>query len=623
MNFAHDATQDDVIESGAVAQRVPALNQQPECEAGVTKNDQLRRMAARGWRLFPVKQRGKKPLIDDWPNQATNDEARLRSWLRRFSNCSWGVATGPGSGVFVLDVDGEEGLNSLVNLEHKACKLPQTLTTRTGRGSHLWLAWPTNGTVVRNSAGKLAPGLDVRGEGGYVVVPPSVHPSGTPYDFADEQVPVAPVPEWLLERIAQGSTAPDPHDGTAAQPQGDAIPEGQRNDVLTSLAGAMRRKGMTPGAIKVALLEENRARCSPPLGDAEVVEIAESISRYEPASPSPRPDRRRPDLLKLSQVEAREVDWLWKPYLASGMLAMLSGDPGAGKTFIGLAISADATTGRVPSTGEPCPPGDVLYLSLENSPPHVLRPRFDSLGGDPSRFHLLRGSVTGEGDRAERSSVRLSDVRLLSDALHQTNARLVIVDPIQSYLGAEVDAHRSNETRPVMDGLSRLAEEHACCILLVRHLGKAPTGKAIHRGLGSIDLTGAVRTELLAGCSPDDPAQRALVQVKSNLGPFGPSLGYTIEGDGKFRWTGETQLTASEILAAEGGETGATAEAEAFLLGTLAQGARLQKDVENEARQHGVSERTLIRAKKKLGVRSRKTSMNGPWEWSLPEGGQQ
>jgi hypothetical protein len=339
----------------------------------------------------------------------------------------------------------------------------------------------------------------------------------------------------------------------------------------------------------------------------------------------PRLSSRHPEILTLSQVEAREVDWLWKPYLANRMLAMLSGDPGAGKTYITLAIAAAITTGREPYTGERRDAADVLYLSVENSPEHVVRPRFDSLGGDPKRFHILQGTITGEGNRAVRGSVRLSDVSLLHDALQRTKAGLVIVDPIQSYLGAEVDAHRSNETRPVMDGLSRVAEEHGCCTWLVRHLGKAPSGRAIHRGLGSIDLSAAVRTELLAGCSPDDPTQRALVQVKSNLGQFGPSLGYTIEADGTFRWTGESELTATALLAPESSEeeTGAMAGAKDFLSTALAQGARLVKDVEAEARQKGIKERTLKRAKKGLRVGSRKCGLTGAWEWSLPEGGQE
>ena len=267
----------------------------------------------------------------------------------------------------------------------------------------------------------------------------------------------------------------------------------------------------------------------------------------------------------------------------------------------------------------------MLYLSVENSAEHVIRPRFDSLGGEPSRFHLLRGSVVGVGDQIKRGSVRLSDMELINEAVLEKHARLVIVDPIQSYLGAEVDAHRSNETRPIMDGLSRIAEDHRCCILLVRHLGKARTGKALYQGLGSIDLTGAVRTELLAGCSPDDPNQRAIVQVKSNLAQSGPSLGYTIEGDGIFRWTGESHLTAAAILAPElsGEETGALADAESFLFTALAQGPLPATAIESLAKQQGISPRTLKRAKERLKVRSLKSSMPGGWEWSLPEGVQQ
>jgi len=339
----------------------------------------------------------------------------------------------------------------------------------------------------------------------------------------------------------------------------------------------------------------------------------------------PRNLLRQPEIINLSQVEAREVDWLWRPYLPNRMLAMLSGDPGAGKTYIAMAISAAVTLGKEPQTHKPGEPADVLCLSMENSPEYVLRPRFDKLGGDPSRFHILRGSVVGEGKHALRDSVKLSDVSLLNDALTKTKARLVIVDPIQSYLGADVDAHRSNETRPVLDGLARLAEEHKCCILLVRHLSKAPTGRAIHRGLGSIDLTGAVRSELLAGSAPDDAAQRALVQVKSNLGQFGASIGYEIQADGTFHWTGESQLTASAILAPElnGEETGPMTEAKDFLLRALSRGARPSRDVQDEAQHEGISERTLKRAKKVLGVVSRKCGMDGIWECALPEGGQE
>lgn len=248
--------------------------------------EQILRMAARGWLLFPVTPCDKRPLIADWPNQATRDESRLQFWLRRFPGCNLGVATGPDSGVFILDVDGEQGLDALANLELRGCVLPKTLMTRTGRGTHVFLEWPPNGAVIRNSAGKLASGLDVRGAGGYAIVPPSVHPNGTAYEFVEENAPIAPAPDWLLEMLTAVSTAPEPNTGTL-QSQADIIPEGQRNQTLMSLAGGMRRRGMTLPAIEAALLAENAERCTPPLREHEVKAIASSASRYQPTPNRP------------------------------------------------------------------------------------------------------------------------------------------------------------------------------------------------------------------------------------------------------------------------------------------------------------------------------------------------
>jgi hypothetical protein len=582
----------------------------------IDQRDQLSRLIARGWQLFPVTKLGKQPAISNWQQEATDDMEKLGVWSNNFPECNWGAMTGPKSHVFVLDVDGEPGAQALRDLQTADLTLPATLTTSTGRGFHLWFQWPTEGKLVRNSAGKLAIGLDVRGLGGYVIVPPSVHSSHAAYKFVDESLPIATAPEWLLERLTQGITTP-PHPALRSD---GIIREGQRNSVLTSFAGAMRRKGMSASAIGAALSTENRQRCEPPLSETEIAQIAQSVSRYDSKPFSEQKVPRRPKLLALSEVTAREVAWIWKPYLAERTLAMLTGDPGAGKTFVSLAIAAAITVGSVPCTGETSSPANVFYLSVENSPDYVVRPRFDSLGGDAKRFTILDGAYSEAG---ELGGIKLSEVDTLRDALRQTQARLVIVDPIQSYLGAEVDAHRSNETRPVMDGLSRLCEEHGCCILLVRHVSKAQTGKAIHRGLGSIDLTGAVRTELLAGSSPNDPSQRALVQLKSNLGRFGTSVGYSIGGEGIFTWTGESRLTAEMMLSSERYEeaTGSRTEAEEFLLDALATGARSANDLIREAEQMHVCKRTLMRAKKKLGVRSTKQGMAGTWEWSLPEGG--
>lgn len=335
------------------------------------------------------------------------------------------------------------------------------------------------------------------------------------------------------------------------------------------------------------------------------------------------PKEMRPDLICLATIAPRAVDWLWKPYIPARMLSMISGDPGAGKTFIALAVAAGFTTGHAPD-GKPCEPINVLYLSVENAPAEVVRPRFDSLGGDASRFYLLPGSVSTKDGEVQHGAISLADVTLLDRALEETGAKLVIVDPIQSYLGANVDVHRSNETRPVMDGLAKLAEKHGCAIVLLRHLSKQSGVKAIFRGLGSIDLTGAVRSEMLAGSLPDDPQARALVHIKNNVGAYGPALGYSIDGEGRFAWTGSSEITADEMLDAPCSpqDRSAVEDAREWLHDFLSTGSKEQQECREKSHGAGIAYATLRRAKNTLRVRSYKAAMSGPWLWALPEGTQ-
>jgi Bifunctional DNA primase/polymerase, N-terminal/Protein of unknown function (DUF3987)/Primase C terminal 1 (PriCT-1) len=253
----------------------------PAAEPNQTQREAaVLRLASRGLRLFPVQARSKHPLIAAWPQQATSEPLRLREWMQKDPHCNWGVATGRDSGIFVLDVDGDQGLAAIEELRKHGYGLPPTLAVKTGRGCHYYFRYPED-ALIRNSAGKLGPGLDIRGDGGYVLVPPSVHPSDTDYQWIHE-VAVAPAPDWLLERLkaqSPSSTSAPVSDGN------DVIPEGERNVSLASLAGTMRKRGMTLGAIEAALLTENVERCKPPLPDAEVREIASSISRHKPAGP--------------------------------------------------------------------------------------------------------------------------------------------------------------------------------------------------------------------------------------------------------------------------------------------------------------------------------------------------
>jgi hypothetical protein len=570
-------------------------------------------LASRGFRLHPCAPRAKTPLLRDWPTLASCDAEVIRGWAAAHPGCNWGLACGADSCVWVLDVDGDEGKAALQKLIEKYGKLPETLSARTGKGGHLY--WSYAESTIRNSASKVGGGLDVRGDGGYVLVPPSVHPSGRWYEWVDPTVPVAEAPQWLvcLAAAEVPSLTRPPASRTIVE-----IGPGQRHKRLTHVIGRMLNDGMNTAAVEAAAMAEN-ATFAPSKPEADVRKlVADMVGRYVPDESPTRSMPKRADLLTLADVQARAVDWLWQPYLPAGMLAMLSGDPGAGKTYLALAIAAALTIGRVPYSPQKCAPLDVLYMSLENDAACVVRPRFDALGGDATRLHLVRGSVLDVGGAAEHGAVWLTDISVLRDALNKTHARLMVVDPIQSYLGAAVDAHRSNETRPVLDGLARLAEEYRCCVLLLRHLGKAQTGRAIHRGLGSIDLTGAVRCEMLAGCAPDDPQQRAMVQIKNNLGGYGAAVGYVIDETGQFLWTGASALTQSDILAPERIEdTTAKAEAADWLLNYLADGPRPQDEVRKASYDAGFAWATLRRAKKDAGVRSRKCTFSGGWVWEI------
>jgi putative DNA primase/helicase len=197
------------------------------------------------------------------------------------------IATGKAAGIFVLDVDadsyGYDTLFELLNAHEPIPPTPRSLTG--GGGEHYLFAYPT--TPIGNSSGKVGPGVDTRGEGGYIVAPPSVHISGRPYSWDESSRPestaVAPIPTWLLGILLQ--RIPEGPQGASAV-IGD-IWKGARDNTLASLAGTMRRRGMSEAAILAALHEENAARCVPPLSDEDVRRIARSISGYTPGDENP------------------------------------------------------------------------------------------------------------------------------------------------------------------------------------------------------------------------------------------------------------------------------------------------------------------------------------------------
>ena len=272
-----------------------------------------------------------------------------------------------------------------------------------------------------------------------------------------------------------------------------------------------------------------------------------------------------------------------------------------------------------------------LYASTHNGGPELIRPRFASLHGDPARLVLLRGVL--DPASAQPASLSLRDLPMLQDALERTQARLLIIDPLHSYLWS-IERHRANDVARAFDNLAQLAEKHRCCILLVRPLRKRG------QGVASIELSAAVRTEFLAASSPDAPNSPSLVQLKSNLGPLAPALGYSIDQTGAFSpafspafsqvfspvfspvfsWTGPTKLTPQDVLTDRpvGAGLPRRKQAAEWLRQILCNGRVSQGDVEAAAQRDGVCMITVRRAKCDLGILSTTDSFSSPWYWTLP-----
>ena len=581
--------------------------------------------AARGWQVLPLhtptpegctcrnpdcKSAGKHPRTISGLKDASEDAGIIQGWWERWPEANVGIATGPDSRLCVLDVDGEDGQASLAALE----SLPQTLRALTGRtgnhgerkGFHLYFTFP-NGATISNSAGRLGKGLDIRGSGGYVVAPPSIHSSGLHYEWDTDGSTIADLPAWLIAKLSKPALA------IVSTPR-NGILEGQRNSTLLSLAGSMHKRGMTSESIAAALQEENRQSCSPPLSEDEVSGIVASVQRYPQGSTTHK--TRHADVRCLADVKPLEVEWLWEPYVPLKMITVVSGDPGAGKTFLALALAASLTRGERIVTGARVAPCNVLYLSNENSPEHVTRPRFDALEGDVSRFFLLDGTKAEDGTAGR---ITLADLEQLEEAIVKHETRLVIIDPLQSFLGSDVDSHRANQTRPIFDGLIRLSEKTGCAMLITRHLSKGLGGSALYRGMGSIDITGAARSELLVAKEPDQAGRIVMAQSKNSLTEIGPSLTYSIT-DNKLSWHGESSFMANDLLTAppSADERSALSDAEDFLRETLAGGPRPVKEVQAMAEQSGISRATLRRAGNRLDAERKPGGFGKGWMLSLP-----
>ena len=298
-------------------------------------------------------------------------------------------------------------------------------------------------------------------------------------------------------------------------------------------------------------------------------------------------------IIRMSDVELTPVEWLWKPYLPFGKLSVLQGNPGEGKTYFAMHLATACTNGKLLPNMERMEPFNVIYQTAEDGLGDTVKPRLIEAGADLDRVLVIDDSEV---------QLTLSDERI-EKAIIENNARLVIIDPIQAYLGADVDMNRANEVRPIFMRLGQVAQRTGCAILLIGHLNKAAGMQSLQRGLGSIDIAAAVRSVMFIGKLKHDPTMRILTHEKSSLAPPGASLAFSLGDEGGFRWVGEYDITADEMLSGIEPQRETKTQQAKDLICTLLAGEKrvLSEDIDKAALERGIPGRTVRDAKRELG----------------------
>lgn len=574
---------------------------------------------AKDYPVFPCDGVSKRPLVEHGFKAATRDATIIARWWRQYPEALIGVPMGTPSGLVAIDVD-PEGRDWYREVQGR---LGAHRLHGTRRGKHL--LYRVNGTKVRNSTSVISDGIDVRGEGGYIIWWPA-H-GGVSVGEPGE------LPDWLERAAGTGKQSGSIHKVSEAGEETLSrdirkFKDGERGTALSNRAYHYRKMGLSTREIGEALLQYDLEHCEPPYQQTNGKSAVRYIARKKGGilSDGEKATNSEVELLRADEQKEVAVDWLWKGFLARNKFHLLSGSGGVMKSTLALSLTATITRGGQWPDDSRCPTGNVLIWTGEDDLSDTVRPRLRFAGADLTRCWFVKGIKEGKERREfdpaqdasalERACVEIGDVSM------------IVIDPI--VVVVQKDNNSASDVRRSLTPLADLAAKYNAVLLGIQHFTKGSKGKdPAERVLGSGAWVHRARIVLAAAAIDEGEGQHANNMVFTCVKTFAKSEGgfeYGFEEEPKTEvarivWGRQLQGTGHHIISeAEGGADGESklGVAKKFLRELLSKGSMDGWEIAAKTEKAGIKPQTYIRARDNLGLDKFRSGKNS-WRWKLPD----